>query len=88
MQCLFAVNLHYLHVQNTIHQNDSVVPLHQHCWLRHQYNYARLFIKNLADIEKQRVALEKEFSKSLKLWNKLQPPPLPDVIPPPTNTKT
>ena len=28
-QCLFTINLRYLNVENTVQQNDSVIPLQQ-----------------------------------------------------------
>ena len=79
---LFAVNLRYLYVQNTPRRCYSVVPLQHFCRLKfEQFNYCRYFIEKLIDLEKTRLIAEKQFHKTLELWNK---PPTP---PPETNGK-
>lgn len=49
---------------------------------KHQFICARLFINRLADIEKQRLELEKSFVEILRLWNNHEndmPAPLPNL---------
>ena len=42
-QCLFTIALCYLYVENTVQQNDSVVPLKQFCILKiNQLNIVEL----------------------------------------------
>ena len=86
-QCLFATNLRYQYVQNTVQGCDSVVNLQSYCRSKlDQFNCCRVFIKSLVHIEKQRIVLEKEFHRTLTLWNKpLTRPPTP---PSETNTQT
>ena len=33
-QYIFTINLRYLYVENTVHENNSVVPLQQFCMLK------------------------------------------------------
>ena len=86
-QCLFASNLRYQYVQNTVQGCDSVVNLQTFCRSKiDQFNCCRVFIKSLVHLEKQRIVLEREFHRTLTLWNKpLTPPPTPT---PETNTQT
>ena len=47
-----------------------------------QFMCARLSIHRLAEIEKQRIELEKSFNKTLQIWNNTkttQPRPLPNI---------
>lgn len=89
-QCLFVVNLRYLYVEHFTQELEITEPLRNYCRLRcHQFMCARFFIHHLANLEKQRVALEKEFHNTLKIWKytKQEQLPPPDVILPQTNTK-
>ena len=73
-QCIFAVNLRYQYIQNTVQGCDSIVNLQN----LDQFNCCRVFIKSLVHLEKQRIVLEREFHRTLTLWNKpLKPPPTP-----------
>ena len=51
-----------------VHQMESVVPLQK--MKIQNFSCIRLFFKTLGSIEKKRVQLEKEFHKTLALWNK------------------
>lgn len=85
--CLFIINLRYLYVQNTVHEEESVVPLQKFCRKKIEiFNFVRLFLKTLGSIEKKRVQLEKEFHNTLALCNKPmnpQPEPPPQPLTPP-----
>ena len=64
--CLFIINLGYLYAQNSVNQQDSVVPLHNFCRMRiNQFYCCRLFLKTLGALEKQRVLAERDFHKTL-----------------------
>ena len=85
-RCLFASNLRYQCVQNTVQGCDSVFKLQTFCGSKlDQFDCCRVFIKSLVHLEKQRIVLEREFHRTLT-WNKpLTRPPTP---PPETNTQT
>ena len=70
-QCLFTINLHYLLVENTVKQNDSVIPLQQFCLLKfNQFKCCSTFIKTLVELERIRILAEKQFHEILELWTK------------------
>ena len=52
---------------------------------KEQFIATRLFIRRLAEVEKQRPELEKQFRETLSIWNKKQrrdaePPPEPEPV--------
>ena len=68
------INLRYLYVQNTVVEDDSVIPLQKFCRMKYvNFHSIRLFLHSLGAIEKKRLDLDKEFHRVLKVWNK--PPP-------------
>ena len=75
-QCLFTINLRYQYVENTIQQNDSVVPLQQFCLLKiDQFKCCETFTNTLVQLERQRILVQKGFHKTIELWTK------PEVAP-------
>ena len=58
-QCLFAINLCYAFVENTVQQNNSVIPLQQFCLLKiDQFKCCKTLINTLVQLEKQRLLIE------------------------------
>ena len=47
-----------------------------------QFNRCRTFLKTLGGLEKQPVLAERDFHKTLQLWNKPQNPPPPQQLKP------
>ena len=84
-QCFFVLNLRYLYTENRIQQKDSVETLKNYCRMRKmQFMCTRLFIYRLAlaEIEKQRIELEKSFNRMLQIWNNTKsevPSSLPNI---------
>ena len=52
--CWFVVNLHYLYVQNPVHEMESVVPLQKYCKMKtEKFNCIRIFLKHQAQLKKR-----------------------------------
>ena len=51
-----------------------------------QFNRCRIFLKTLGGLEKQPVLAERDFHKTLQLWNKPQNPPPPPTAETDTST--
>ena len=70
-QCLLAINLCYVYTEHAIQEKKDIKELRNYCIMSKEHFIAsRLFIHKLAEIEKQRLKLEKEFRDTLSLWNK------------------
>ena len=70
-QCLFAINLRYVYTEHVTHEKKDVKQLRNYCIMRkEQFIATRLFIHRLAELEKQRLELEKQFRETLSIWNK------------------
>ena len=79
----FIVNLRYLYTENSFQKKDNIDALRNYCRMRKmQFMCARLSIHRLAEIEKQRIELEKLFNKTLQIRNNTkttQRRPLPNI---------
>ena len=84
-QCLFTVNLRYLYVEHCLQTKTDVKELINYCKMRkEQFITSHLFTPRLADLERKRLELEKEFIEILSLWNNGKeelPAPLPNLNP-------
>ena len=77
--CLFTINLRYLYDQTTVLEHDSVAPLQKFCRIKHiNFHSIRVLLHSLAAIKRERLRLDREFHRTLKVWKK----------PPPQNTST
>ena len=71
VQCLFAINLCYVYTEHVVQNKGGVEELKNYCKIKKgQFVCARFFIHRLAEIEKQRLYVEKSFHKTLSQWNK------------------
>ena len=62
LQCLFAINLRYVY-------NEHIIT--DYCIMRKENLIAsKLFIRRLAELERSRTELKKQFRETLSLWNK------------------
>ena len=81
-QCFLVLNLRYLYTEHTVQQKEGVEGLKNYCRMQKiQVMCARLFLSRLAQIERQRIELEKAFNKTSEIWNKSDnemPSPLPN----------
>ena len=69
-QCLFAINLRYVYTEYVVQNKEVVQELKTYCKIKKgQFVCAYVFIHRLAEIEKQRLYLEKSFDKTLSQWN-------------------
>ena len=69
-QCLLALNLCYVYTEHIVQNKEEVEELKNYCKMRkEQFVCAHIFIHRLAEIERQRLYLEKSFHKTLSLWN-------------------
>ena len=69
-QCLFAINLRHVYTEYVVQNKEVVQELKNYCKIKQgQFVCARVFIHRLAEIEKQRLYLEKSFDKTLSQWN-------------------
>ena len=69
--CLFVINVRYLYVQNAVVKNNSVAPLQKYCRLKYDnFHFARLLLRSLGAVQKERVKLDKEFQEILAIWDK------------------
>ena len=72
--CLFLINLRYLYIQTTVLEHDSGAPLQKFCRIKHiNFHSIKLLLRSLAAIEREKLRLDKEFHRTLEVWNK--PPP-------------
>ena len=82
-QCLFAINLRYVYTEYVVQNKEVVQELKNYCKIKKgQFVCARVFIHRLAEIEKQRLYLEKLFHKTLSQWNNTETEmevPLPNL---------
>ena len=57
--------------EHTIQEKKDVKELCNYCIMcKEHFIASRFFIHGLADLEKQRLELEKQFRETLSLWNK------------------
>ena len=71
LQCLFAINLRYVYTEHVIQGKKDVKELRNYCIMRKENVIAsKLFIRRLAELERSRIELEKQFRETLSLWNK------------------
>ena len=70
-QCLFAINLRYVYTEHVIQEKKDVKELRNYCIMRKENSIAsKLLIRTLAELERSRIELEKQFRETLSLWNK------------------
>ena len=70
-QCLFGINLRYVYTEHVIQENKDVKKLRNYCIMRKEnFIASKLFIRRLAELERSRIELEKQFRGTLSLWNK------------------
>ena len=85
MIALFTVNLRYLYIEHCLQNKIDVKELINYFEMRkEQFIASHLFIRRLADLERKRLELEKEFIEILSLWNNGKeelPVPLPNLNP-------
>ena len=69
-QCFFTLSLRCIYTEHIVQKKQGVQELINYCKLRKkQFICARLFISRLANLERERIKLEKSFNETFKLWN-------------------
>ena len=70
LQYYFAVNLRYAFTEHTVQNKENAKELRNYCRMRkEQFIRYRIFIHRLAELEKQRIKLQKIFRETLSIWN-------------------
>ena len=68
--CMLIINLRYLYIEKTVIKSDSIDSLQKCCREKYINFYSlRYFLRTLGEIEKKRIQLDKEFTRTLEIWN-------------------
>ena len=81
LQCLFAISLRYVYTEHVIQEKKDVKELRNYRIMRKEnFIASKLFIRRLAELERSRTELEKQFRETLSLQkknnNEMLSPPL------------